>query len=190
MLAKAVATEAKCAFFSISAAALMSKYLGESEGLVKALFSVARAVAPSVVFIDEIDSLLSERSTSEHEATRRVKTEFLIQWDGIQANAGADKRILVMGATNRPQDLDEAATRRMPKRVYIPLPDTEARMGAIRQLLADTPHALSGADLQQLARSTDGYSQSDLRSLCSQAAMAPVRDMQGVSVGARLLLLI
>lgn len=180
MLAKAVATEAKAAFFSISASALMSKYLGESEGLVKALFAVARAVAPSVVFIDEIDSLLSERSDQEHEASRRVKTEFLIQWDGIQAHSGGEKRILVMGATNRPQDLDEAATRRMPKRVYIPLPDVEARKGAVKRLLADTPNSISDRQLTRIAELTEYYSQSDLKSLCSQAAMFPVREMPDI----------
>jgi SpoVK/Ycf46/Vps4 family AAA+-type ATPase len=180
MLAKAVATEAHSAFFSISASALMSKYMGESEGLVKALFAVARAVAPSVIFIDEIDSLLSERSDNEHEASRRVKTELLIQWDGIQANASQqEKRVLIMGATNRPQDLDEAATRRLPARVYIPLPDANARIGSIKHLLRDTPHSLSASDFDRLAQSTNRYSQSDLANVCSQAAMGPVREMRG-----------
>jgi SpoVK/Ycf46/Vps4 family AAA+-type ATPase len=176
MLAKAVATEAKCAFFSISASSLMSKFLGESENLVKGLFSVARYVAPAVIFIDEIDSLLSERSDKEHEASRRVKTEFLVQWDGLLA-VQSEKRILVMGATNRPQDLDEAAIRRMPQRVYIPLPDAATRRVALEKLLASTRHALTGAELDWAVGACEGYSQSDLRNLCQQAAMEPLREL-------------
>lgn len=178
MLAKAVATEAKCAFFSISAASLMSKFLGESEGLVKALFSVARYVAPAVIFIDEIDALLSERSDKEHEASRRVKTEFLIQWDGIQAHASNEpKRILVMGATNRPQDLDEAAIRRMPQRVYIPLPDCQTRLLSVKKLMQGTKNSLSEADFVWISEQAAGYSQSDLKSFCQQAAMGPLREL-------------
>jgi SpoVK/Ycf46/Vps4 family AAA+-type ATPase len=180
MLAKAVATEAKCAFFSISAATLMSKYLGESEGLVKGLFSIARYVAPSVIFIDEIDALLSERSDKEHEASRRVKTEFLVQWDGMQAHAGDEpKRVLVMGATNRPDDLDGAAVRRMPQRIYIPLPDGDTRTVSLQKLLAGTKNDLSKSDFQWVVEQSEGYSQSDLKSLCQQAAMEPIRELGG-----------
>ncbi len=153
----------------------MAKFLGESEGLVKGLFAVARHVAPSVIFIDEIDSLLSERSDKEHEASRRVKTEFLVQWDGLPAMS--EKRVLVMGATNRPYDLDEAALRRMPQRVYIPLPDKTARLAAIRKLLVSTRHKLSAAELDDVAEASEGYSQSDLKNLCQQAAMEPLREL-------------
>ncbi|KAF9947892.1 hypothetical protein BGZ70_002449, partial [Mortierella alpina] len=110
MLAKAVSQESKATFFSISASSLTSKYVGESEKLVRTLFAIAQELQPSVIFIDEVDSILTERSENEHEASRRLKTEFLLQFDGAGSNS--DDRVLVMGATNRPQELDEAARRR------------------------------------------------------------------------------
>nr|CAH7760594.1 unnamed protein product [Callosobruchus chinensis] len=111
LLARAVATECQATFFSISAASLTSKYVGDGEKMVRALFAIARELQPSIIFIDEVDSLLSERSNSEHEASRRLKTEFLVEFDGLPSNPESEK-ILVMAATNRPQELDEAALRR------------------------------------------------------------------------------
>jgi fidgetin-like protein 1 len=119
---KCIAHESGATFFSISASTLTSKYIGEGEKMVRTLLAVARWKQPSVVFIDEIDSLLTQRSESDHEASRRMKTEFLVQLDGAATHE--EDRVLIVGATNRPQEIDEAARRRLVKRIYVPLPDT------------------------------------------------------------------
>ncbi|KAJ5477979.1 hypothetical protein N7530_003488 [Penicillium desertorum] len=165
MLARAVATESKSTFFSISASSLTSKWHGESEKLVRALFGLAKALAPSIIFVDEIDSLLSARSSgSEHEASRRSKTEFLVQWSDLQrAAAGREQtsrekkegdasRVLVLAATNMPWDIDEAARRRFVRRQYIPLPEHHVREQQIRRLLSHQHHEMSDADIQVLVQ--------------------------------------
>ncbi|EKD18787.1 AAA family ATPase [Drepanopeziza brunnea f. sp. 'multigermtubi' MB_m1] len=190
MLARAVATESKSTFFSISASSLTSKYLGESEKLVRALFSLAKALAPSIIFVDEIDSLLSARSGSgEHEATRRIKTEFLIQWSDLQrAAAGREQserekergdasRVLVLAATNLPWAIDEAARRRFVRRQYIPLPEDETRATQLRTLLGHQKHGLKEDDIQKLVGLTDGFSGSDITALAKDAAMGPLRSL-------------
>ncbi|CAB3248686.1 unnamed protein product [Arctia plantaginis] len=177
LLARCVAAECSATFFSISAATLTSKYVGEGEKMVRALFQVARELQPSIIFVDEVDSLLCERSSGEHEASRRLKTEFLVEFDGLPA-AGAD-RLIVMAATNRPQELDEAALRRFPKRVYVSLPDMRTRMSLVRGMLARGAAAASLIDdeLARLAALTDGYSGSDLAALCRDAALGPIREL-------------
>ena len=169
MLARAVATESKSTFFSVSASTLTSKWHGESEKLVRALFGLAKALAPSIIFVDEIDSLLSARSSStEHEASRRSKTEFLIQWSDLQrAAAGREQsykdrkegdasRVLVLAATNLPWDIDEAARRRFVRRQYIPLPEEHVREQQFRKLLSHQKHELSDEDITVLVRVTQG----------------------------------
>uniref|UniRef100_A0A8C4IV06 Fidgetin-like protein 1 n=1 Tax=Dicentrarchus labrax TaxID=13489 RepID=A0A8C4IV06_DICLA len=175
MLAKAVAAESNATFFNISAASLTSKYVGEGEKLVRALFAVARELQPSVIFIDEVDSLLCERREGEHDASRRLKTEFLIEFDGVQS--GGDDRVLVMGATNRPQELDDAALRRFAKRVYVALPDDETRFTLLKKLLEKQGSPLSKNELSSLAKKTAGYSGSDLTSLAKDAALGPIREL-------------
>ncbi|KAF7669158.1 hypothetical protein LDENG_00243200 [Lucifuga dentata] len=175
MLAKAVAAESNATFFNISAASLTSKYVGEGEKLVRALFAVARELQPAVIFIDEVDSLLCERREGEHDASRRLKTEFLIEFDGVQS--GGDDRVLVMGATNRPQELDEAVLRRFAKRVYVTLPDEETRLTLLRNLLGKHGNPLNQKDLSHLAKMTAGYSGSDLTSLAKDAALGPIREL-------------
>ena len=171
MLARAVATESRSTFFAISASSLTSKWLGESEKLVRALFSLAKALAPSIIFVDEIDSLLSSRGgSSEHETTRRIKTEFLIQWSDLQRAAAGSKqndkdkaegdasRVLVLAATNMPWAIDEAARRRFVRRQYIPLPEAPVRAEQLRTLLGHQKHSLSKKDIQVLVELTDGMS--------------------------------
>lgn len=169
MLARAVATESRSTFFAISASSLTSKWLGESEKLVRALFALARALAPSIIFVDEIDSLLSSRGgSSEHESTRRIKTEFLIQWSDLQrAAAGKEQtdkekkegdasRVLVLAATNLPWAIDEAARRRFVRRQYIPLPEAHVRRAQLETLLGHQKHELNEQDLEVLVQLTDG----------------------------------
>ncbi|XP_046627063.1 spastin isoform X2 [Neodiprion virginianus] len=175
LLARAVATQCNATFFSISAASLTSKYVGEGEKLVRALFTIARELQPSVIFIDEVDSLLSERRDNEHEASRRLKTEFLVEFDGLPCTP--EERVLVMAATNRPQELDEAALRRFTKRVYVTLPDTLTRVLLLRRLLSKHSNPLTQQELEHLARLTEGYSGSDLTGLAKDAALGPIREL-------------
>ena len=169
MLARAVATESRSTFFAISASSLTSKWLGESEKLVRALFALAKALAPSIIFVDEIDSLLSSRGgSSEHESTRRIKTEFLIQWSDLQRAAagkqqtekeileGDPSRVLVLAATNCPWAIDDAARRRFVRRQYIPLPEAEVRESQLLTLLSHQKHSLSRKDIKVLVELTDG----------------------------------
>lgn len=175
LIGKAIAHQSGATFFSISASSLMSKWIGEGEKTVRALFAVAAYRQPSVIFIDEVDSLLCQRSADENEATRRMKTEFMVQLDGASTNVEA--RVVIIGATNRPEELDEAVRRRFVKRIYIPLPDRESRTELLRTLLKDIKHSLHAAQLEELVDKTDGFSGADIRSLCTEAAMGPIREV-------------
>ncbi|KAL8435675.1 hypothetical protein ACSSS7_002336 [Eimeria intestinalis] len=221
MLATALASVAEVSFFSCSAASLTSKWRGESEKLLRALFKIAKARAPSLIFIDEADALCSQRGKEdEHEASRRFKAELLQQMDGLgtfllEPPPETATRVVVVAATNAPWDIDEALRRRLEKRVLLPLPDLSARQQLLHHLLNQqqarfslhtTKHKLpanacirtanflstslvaellsafttcllvdSGLDLGNLARRTEGFSCADLRSLCREAAMQPMR---------------
>ncbi|OAY64046.1 Fidgetin-like protein 1 [Ananas comosus] len=175
MIGKAIAGEAKATFFYISASSLTSKWIGEGEKLVRALFGVASCRQPAVIFVDEIDSLLSQRkSEGEHESSRRLKTQFLIEMEGFDSG---NEQILLIGATNRPQELDEAARRRLTKRLYIPLPSSEARTWIVRNLLEkDGLFTLSEEDTAAICKLTEGYSGSDMKNLVKDASMGPLRE--------------
>ncbi|XP_074642561.1 fidgetin-like protein 1 isoform X2 [Tubulanus polymorphus] len=185
LIGKCIASQSKSTFFSISASSLTSKWVGEGEKMVRALFAVARCQQPAVVFIDEIDSLLTQRTDGENEASRRIKTEFLVQLDG--ATTGTDERLLVVGATNRPQEIDEAARRRFVKRLYIPLPEKTARQQIILNLLCNQTYHLSDLQIETIATRSQGYSGADMANLCREAALGPIRclevgDIEHISV--------
>jgi SpoVK/Ycf46/Vps4 family AAA+-type ATPase len=181
MIGKAIASECDSTFFSISASSLTSKWVGEGEKMVRALFAVASCFAPAVIFIDEIDSLLTQRSEGDFEASRRIKTEFLVQLDGVSASNAA--QILLIGATNRPQELDDAARRRLVKRLYVPLPDFEARRMLIQRLLSKeggTRNSLTAENIEHICTMCKGYSGADIASLVQEAAYSPMRELKDI----------
>ena len=178
MIGRVIASQSRSTFFSISASSLTSKWIGEGEKLVRALFAVARVQQPSVIFVDEIDSLLSSRAEGEADASRRLKTEFLVQMDG--AGTDSEDRILLIGATNRPQELDDAMRRRLVKRLYIPLPDPKARGQLIKHLLSDQSHSLNDEELSKIVELTKGYSGFDLNALCKESAIGPLRSVGNI----------
>ncbi|KAJ2850577.1 putative 26S proteasome subunit yta6 [Coemansia brasiliensis] len=179
LIGKCIASQAGATFFNISASSLTSKWIGEGEKMVRALFAVARVRQPTVIFIDEIDSLLTQRTDGEQEATRRIKTEFLVQLDGC--GTSTEDRIILLGATNRPQELDEAARRRFPKRLYVPLPDRSGRRAIVTNLLRKQVHGLTDPQLEAICDQTDGYSGADMDTLCREAAFGPIRSITDIA---------
>lgn len=175
LLAKALATEAGANFISITGSTMTSKWFGDAEKLTKALFSFASRLAPVVIFVDEVDSLLGARGGAyEHEATRRMRNEFMAAWDGLRSKDS--ERILILGATNRPFDLDDAVIRRLPRRLYVDLPDAENRKKILNIILGQE-NLEPGFEVDKLASMTEGYSGSDLKNLCIATAYRPVQEL-------------
>ncbi|CAH2077727.1 unnamed protein product [Thlaspi arvense] len=174
MMAKAIANEAGASFINVSMSTITSKWFGEDEKNVRALFTLAAKVSPTIIFVDEVDSMLGQRTrVGEHEAMRKIKNEFMTHWDGLMSNAG--DRILVLAATNRPFDLDEAIIRRFERRIMVGLPSVESREKILRTLLSK--EKTENLDFHELAQMTDGYSGSDLKNFCTTAAYRPVREL-------------
>ncbi|KAK6197441.1 P-loop containing nucleoside triphosphate hydrolase protein [Scheffersomyces amazonensis] len=174
-LAKAVATEANSTFFSVSSSDLVSKWMGESERLVKQLFTMARENKPSIIFIDEVDALCGPRGEGESEASRRIKTELLVQMNGVGNDSAG---VLVLGATNIPWQLDAAIRRRFERRIYISLPDVEARTRMFELNIGEVPCECTNQDYKLLAEMTDGYSGHDVAVAVRDALMEPIRKIQ------------
>ncbi len=176
LLAKAAATECKATFFSASSADLLSKWLGESEKLISSLFKIARLKAPSLIFMDEIDSIATRRGEgSESGGERRVKTQLLSEIQGLKSTH--DKPLLVLGATNRPWDIDNAMLSRFEKRVHVPLPDLKARAGIFKIHTEGVNSAVKDEDFVELAVRTDGYSGRDIANVCREVIMLPIREL-------------
>ena len=173
MLAKALAAESGATFINIHVSTLTDKWYGESNKLASALFSLARKLQPSIVFIDEIDSFLRERQQMDHEVTAMLKAEFMTHWDGL--SSGEQARIVVLGASNRPNDIDPAVLRRMPKRFAVGWPNSDQRRKILEITLKKMPLS-PDLSMDKLVAMTVNQSGSDIKELCRSAAMAPVRE--------------
>lgn len=175
LMAKAIAKECNATFIPVNFSTLENKWYGESQKIARAIFSLARKFAPSIIFIDEVDVFLSSRSSLDRSASSTIKGEFMAQWDGLVTDHSAP--VLVLGATNRPFDIDAAFLRRMPRQILFDLPGLEERAAILTLLLRDIPLAGEpGALVAHVAAQTDEYSGSDLKELCKAAAMEPLRE--------------
>eukprot|EP00357_Protocruzia_adherens_P026754 CAMPEP_0115011348 /NCGR_PEP_ID=MMETSP0216-20121206/23925_1 /TAXON_ID=223996 /ORGANISM="Protocruzia adherens, Strain Boccale" /LENGTH=634 /DNA_ID=CAMNT_0002379871 /DNA_START=84 /DNA_END=1988 /DNA_ORIENTATION=- len=186
MLAKAIASQGGTTFFNVTTAALASKWRGETEKLVRILFDMAKFYAPTTIFFDEIDSVASKRNDSDHEASKRIKAELLVQMDGVSTASSpaaneveteeANKAIVILAATNRPWDLDQAFRRRLEKRIYIPLP-TEKGLRELFHINLKGCKLDDSIDFDKLIKKAEGYSGADISNVCREAALLPMRRM-------------
>ncbi|XP_047032399.1 outer mitochondrial transmembrane helix translocase isoform X2 [Helicoverpa zea] len=174
LIAKATAKEANMSFINLDVSLLTDKWYGETQKLAAAVFSLAVKLQPCIVFIDEIESFLRTRTQHDHEATAMMKTQFMSLWDGLITEPTCT--VIIMGATNRPQDLDKAIQRRMPATFHVPMPSETQRERILQLILRSEPVA-EDIDYKRLASSTEGFSGSDLHELCRQAAVYRVRDL-------------
>jgi len=168
MLAKATAREAGARFINLDVSMLTDKWYGESQKFAKAVFTLARKIQPCIIFIDEIDTFLRSRDSHDHEATAMVKAQFMKLWDGLETES--DSQVIVMGATNRPRDVDSAIQRRMPAMYEIGMPNSNERFDILAGMV-DHQTLDSTVDLNKLAEITEGFSGSDLREMCRAAGM-------------------
>ncbi|KAJ3411056.1 hypothetical protein HDV05_002847 [Chytridiales sp. JEL 0842] len=175
LLAKAVAKSSGARFMSVSLSDIFDKYVGEGEKNVKAVFNLARKIAPSVVFLDEVDAIFGRRGTADagNSSRREIINEFMSEWDGLTS---ANQGVVVLGATNRPFDLDDAILRRMPRRVLVDLPNEAQRRQILEVHLKDEVLD-SSVSLDDLARQTHLYSGSDIKNVCVAAALASVKEV-------------
>jgi len=173
MSAKAIAKDCGATFINVRMSMLQDKWFGESQKLIRALFSLAHKLEPTIIFIDEIDSFLRKRNISDHEVMSNMKAEFMSLWDGLLS--ADSSRVIILGATNRPNDIDPAILRRLPRQFLFEMPDLRSRVAILKLILKDesVSHDLN---LNEMAQLTQGYSGSDLMELCRCAALIPVRE--------------
>ncbi|KAI5657589.1 hypothetical protein M9H77_26382 [Catharanthus roseus] len=174
MLAKAIAKESGAVFINVRISNLMSKWFGDAQKLVAAVFSLAYKLQPAIIFIDEVDSFLGQRKTTDHEALTNMKTEFMALWDGFTTDQNA--RVMVLAATNRPSELDEAILRRLPQSFEIGMPDRRERAEILKVILRGEK-VEANIDYDRIASLCEGYTGSDLLELCKKAAYFPIREL-------------
>eukprot|EP01018_Ginkgo_biloba_P008121 Gb_04819 [translate_table: standard] len=174
LLAKAIARESGAVFINVRIANLMSKWFGDAQKLVTAVFTLAYKLQPAIIFIDEVDSFLGQRRSTEQEALTNMKTEFMALWDGFTTDQNA--RVMVLAATNRPEELDEAILRRLPRSFEVGMPGCKERAKILEVILKDE-NVEENIDYDYIASLCEGYSGSDLTDLCKQAAYAPIREL-------------
>lgn len=173
LIAKATAKEAETRFINLDVSILTDKWYGETQKIAAAVFTLAVKLEPCIIFIDEIDSFLRMRNSTDHEATAMMKAQFMSFWDGLITDSNST--VIIMGATNRPQDLDRAILRRMPATFHVPMPNAQQRHQIFQLILQNEPVA-GDLDFNVLAKSTEGFSGSDLHELCRNASIYRVRD--------------
>ncbi|KAK7384947.1 hypothetical protein VNO78_30650 [Psophocarpus tetragonolobus] len=174
MLAKAIAKESGAVFINVRISNLMSKWFGDAQKLVAAVFSLAHKLQPAIIFIDEVDSFLGQRRTTDHEALLNMKTEFMALWDGFTTDQNA--QVMVLAATNRPSELDEAILRRLPQAFEIGIPDRRERADILKVILKGE-RVEENIDFDHIAYLSEGYTGSDLFDLCKKAAYFPIREL-------------
>ncbi|MCX6817910.1 MAG: ATP-binding protein [Candidatus Aenigmarchaeota archaeon] len=172
LLAKAASNTLKANFFEAKTSTLLSKYYGESEKIIGALFDKARKNQPSLIFMDEFDSIMITREAGVHEATRRVISQLLVEIDGFSTKK--DEKVIIMAATNRPWDLDDAMISRFQRKIYVPLPDVDSRRKIFEIHVKGS--SLSGITADGLAEISEGYSGRDIASICREAIMFMIRE--------------
>ncbi|KAL6005672.1 hypothetical protein ACLOJK_006243 [Asimina triloba] len=204
MLAKAIAKESRAVFINVRISNLMSKWFGDAQKLVSAVFTLAHKLQPAIIFVDEVDSFLGQRRATDNEAMANMKTEFMAMWDGFTTDPSFGRelylhmcverqecyfyfpfhftsnaenaRVMVLAATNRPQELDEAILRRLPQAFEIGLPDHAERVKILKVILKGE-RVENNIDYDRVARLCEDYTGSDLFELCKKAAYYPVRDL-------------
>ncbi len=174
MIAKATAREAGARFINLDLSLITDKWYGESQKLAGAVFTLATKISPCIIFIDEIDSLLRMRDCHDHEATAMIKAQFMQMWDGLETNK--DAVVVVMGATNRPRDVDKAILRRMPATFHVGLPDLNQRRDILKKILT-MESTDDSIDYIRLSKLTEGFSGSDLREACRAASVLRMREL-------------
>lgn len=178
LIAKATAKEAGARFINLDVSILTDKWYGESQKLAAAVFSLAMELQPCIIFIDEIDSFLRMRNAQDHEATAMMKAQFMSLWDGLITDPNCV--VIIMGATNRPRDLDQAIMRRMPSMFHVSLPNCKQRKQILELVMRDEP-ASKDIDYESVAKLTEGFSGSDLHELCRSASVYRMRDYMKIT---------